>query len=125
MSQQHHPTNTPHSHQIDIVFKDIKYEVYDKKIKGFKKILKGVSGQIKSGQCLALMGASGAGKSTLLNILSGRIQPSAKNRLSGEVLYNGRKYTASEIGSFSGYVLQTDILIEFLTVQGKLKNDYF
>jgi ABC-type multidrug transport system ATPase subunit len=106
---------------IDIVFKNIKFEVLEKKTGKFKTILKGVSGQIKAGQSCALMGASGAGKSTLLNILSGRIKPSPNNRLTGDVFYNGKKYSATEISSFSGYVLQQDILIEYLTVQG-IKN---
>lgn len=110
---------------IDIVFKNIQYSVYDKKLKKMKPILKGISGQVKSGECLALMGASGAGKSTLLNILAGRIKNvKGKSELSGEVLYNGKQYDLSSVSSFSGYVLQSDIMIEFLTVQG-IKVIYF
>lgn len=116
-------TDTPSRLQIDIVFKDIKFSVYDKKTKGMKPILKGVSGQIKSGQCLALMGASGAGKSTLLNILAGRVKNvKGKTELSGQVLYNGKSYDLSRVSSFSGYVLQTDIMIDCLTVQGNFLN---
>lgn len=107
--------------EIDLVFKNITYSVKDKNTGKMKDILKGVSGQVRSGQCLALMGASGAGKSTLLNILSGRIQNSKTNKLSGEVLFNGKSYSLSEIGSFSGYVLQHDILIEFMTVAETLE----
>lgn len=67
------------------------------------------------------MGASGAGKTTLLNILAGRIQKDKDNDLTGEVLFNGIPYSLSEISSFSGYVLQSDILLEFLTVKETLQ----
>jgi ABC-type multidrug transport system ATPase subunit len=86
-----------------------------------KPIINGVSGQVKAGECLALMGASGAGKTTLLNILAGRITKDKDNDLSGEVLFNGKSYSLNEISSFSGYVLQSDILIEFLTVKETLQ----
>jgi len=105
---------------IDIVFKDIHFEIWDKKTKGWRKILNGVSGEIKAGECLGIMGASGAGKSTLLNIISGRIRNTGKQRVTGEVLFNGKKtYWPEKVASISGYVLQQDILNELLTVQGK------
>lgn len=105
---------------IDIVYKNITYEYYSRKTKVWVKVLKGVSGEIKAGQCLAVMGASGAGKSTLLNILSGRVVNSRTSRVGGEIFFNGKKYSPKQIASFSGYVLQEDIMNEFLTVNETL-----
>ncbi|WP_457556883.1 ATP-binding cassette domain-containing protein [Candidatus Harpocratesius sp.] len=40
-------------------------------------VLKGISGKIKKGDCIAIMGASGSGKSTFLSILLGKTFVSA------------------------------------------------
>lgn len=41
---------------------------------GVKRILKGVSGAVESGQILAIIGSSGAGKTSLLDVLVGKVQ---------------------------------------------------
>ena len=71
-----------------------------------KHILRGVSGEVRPGQMVAIMGASGAGKTTLLNILAGRV---ADGQIDGEILVNDlpRKSNWKKV---VGYVQQEDIL---------------
>lgn len=79
-----------------IYWKDINLEIGKKVSKGvcssdleFTKILQNVTGYVRSGECLAIMGGSGAGKSTMLNIISGRFETSKMVKLTGEVKVNG------------------------------------
>ena len=83
-----------------------------------KEIIKGVTGRVEPGQALAIMGASGAGKTTLLNILAGRIQGEG---LEGNIKFDGKKLTPAEIAGIVGFVMQTDIFIEFMTVEETLQ----
>ncbi len=62
------------------------------------------------------MGPSGAGKTTLLNVLACRIIAE-----SGELLSNGRPYDYDSFGNFANYVMQTDVLMETLTVRETLQ----
>lgn len=50
-------------------------------------ILKGISVDIKEGDCISIIGSSGSGKSTLLKICSDLITPS-----SGDIYYRGKNY---------------------------------
>ncbi|EFA09850.1 Protein scarlet-like Protein [Tribolium castaneum] len=78
-----------------------------------KRIINGVTGAVKAGSLVALMGASGAGKSTLMSTLAHRITGGAF--VEGDVLINGRP-----IGNYmkyiSGFMHQEDIFIGSLTV---------
>eukprot|EP01097_Dermamoeba_algensis_P001505 TRINITY_DN1565_c0_g1_i2.p1 TRINITY_DN1565_c0_g1~~TRINITY_DN1565_c0_g1_i2.p1 ORF type:complete len:647 (-),score=131.01 TRINITY_DN1565_c0_g1_i2:142-1992(-) len=87
-----------------------------KKTKSTKNILKGNSGVVQPGQCMAVMGPSGAGKTSLLDVLTTRKAPT-----SGEVLVNGKPLNKKVFRRISGYVSQNDILIPTLTVRETLR----
>ena len=75
-----------------------------------KKILDGVSGCVKPGNFLSIIGASGAGKTTLLNYLSGRLISQNLSK-TGKILVNGRdRDDIKGFTTFSAYVQQDDIL---------------
>ena len=76
-----------------------------------------VSGLVKPGQFLSIIGASGAGKTTLLNHLSGRLVP-RNLEISGEINVNGKeKSNVKNFGVFSAYVQQDDVLYQTMTVR--------
>ncbi|SPN79797.1 ABC2 type transporter superfamily protein [Cedratvirus Zaza IHUMI] len=75
-----------------------------------KPILNNISGQVRSGEMVAIMGPSGAGKSTLLNILSGRIA-------TGNVTLNGEKAKPSSLKRLVGYAMQEEIFFHHLSVK--------
>jgi ABC-type multidrug transport system ATPase subunit len=84
------------------------------KDKPLKQLLKSVSGHIKSGEIVAIMGGSGAGKSSLLNTLAGRIENNTT--LEGSILIDGYERNPSNWRLKCAYVEQDDILLPNLTV---------
>ncbi|KZV94696.1 hypothetical protein EXIGLDRAFT_739854 [Exidia glandulosa HHB12029] len=80
---------------------------------GEHTILDNITGAVKPGQVLAIMGASGAGKSTLLDILARRQK---RGQVAGETLVNGRVVSNSMYRKVVGYVDQEDTLMSTLTV---------
>ncbi|CAE6528385.1 unnamed protein product [Rhizoctonia solani] len=77
-----------------------------------KTILSGLSGSVRPGQMLAILGPSGAGKTTLIGILAGR-SGAMGGRVSGDV---GFTMDGGEGRVKVGFVDQTDILPPNLTV---------
>ena len=90
-----------------LYFSDISY------ILGNRAILSDISGSVKPGQVMAIMGASGAGKSTFLDILARKRK---KGIVSGTTLVNGRQVDDADFKKVVGFVDQEDTLMSTLTV---------
>ncbi|TPX49030.1 hypothetical protein SeMB42_g02127 [Synchytrium endobioticum] len=100
---------------VELTWRNLHYKVPLKR-NAEKHILKGVSGDARSGELLAVLGGSGAGKSTLMDALSGRARGGI---LTGDIRFNNY---ASDMGwrKSIGYVMQDDIFWETLTVHETL-----
>ncbi|XP_031773865.1 protein scarlet isoform X7 [Apis florea] len=117
------PLNVPTD--LCLTWKNISYTVERKTnggslraIFGFQyteliQLLHGVNGIVNSGMLMAIMGPSGAGKTTLLATISRRV----KGKATGDVLLNGKPIDTEQMIRISGFVPQTDLAIESLTIQ--------
>jgi len=86
--------------------------------KSTKVILRGVSGEARPGEILAMMGPSGSGKTSLMNVLSGRAAYQE-----GSITINGKpldKTGMKKLMSRVAYVKQQDIFFETLSVRDQL-----
>lgn len=77
-----------------------------------------VSGAVKAGKTLAIMGSSGAGKTTLLNVLTARNL--SRFMVDGEVMINNQLADIAKITSMTAYVQQEDLFVANLTVRENL-----
>ncbi|MBD5158201.1 MAG: ABC transporter ATP-binding protein [Butyrivibrio sp.] len=85
---------------------------------GCREILRNISFDAASGDCVGIVGANGCGKSTLLKILSGALRPSG-----GTLRYKGENPLAHKafFGRYIGYVPQENPLFDNLTALDNLK----
>lgn len=79
-----------------------------------KQVLSHITGTVRPGELLAIMGASGAGKSTLLDILARKAKTGV---VTGDMYINGRDIPdEATFRRVVGYVDQEDTLLSTLTV---------
>jgi len=83
-----------------------------------KTIIDNVSGVVRPGEFLAILGASGAGKSTLLNTLLFRNLGGLE--VTGNRLANNKKVTPNSLTAVSAYVQQDDLFFGTFTIREQL-----
>ncbi|KAK4545939.1 hypothetical protein LTR36_002503 [Oleoguttula mirabilis] len=105
-------------------FKDIDYVVQH--MGKEKQLLHKVSGYVKPGQLVALMGSSGAGKTTLMDVLA---QRKDSGRIEGSIMVNGKPQGMS-FQRTTGYCEQNDVheptatVLESLLFSARLRQSY-
>mmetsp|Transcript_34469 Transcript_34469/g.60493 ORF Transcript_34469/g.60493 Transcript_34469/m.60493 type:complete len:589 (+) Transcript_34469:40-1806(+) len=84
---------------------------------GKKQVLFDLTGEVKPGSFLAIMGPSGAGKTTLLNCLAQRYLGARVARSKGVISINNVPIEELQYKHIASFVPQDDILMETLTVR--------
>lgn len=124
--ETHATTSFTERRRVDLRWENIGFTVgvkkglFGKDESHKKTILKGISGQVKAGQMLAVMGSSGAGKTTLLNLLAGRLTTSKDFETEGQILVNGKKRDPKLFKLMSAYVEQEDKIFAEITVREQI-----
>ena len=103
-----------------LTFENINYKVTSlNDSKKEQTILAGISGMVKPGEIMAIMGGSGAGKTTLLDILAMKTKI---GELSGNIKLNGHSVNRKDCKDMIGFVDQDDFLLPTLTVYETVLN---
>ncbi|KAJ3329639.1 hypothetical protein HDU76_007506 [Blyttiomyces sp. JEL0837] len=91
---------------------NFKFEGLSLTLKGGKKVLEGVTGEIKAKRMTAILGPSGAGKTTFMNVLMGKVP-----RTGGKLYINGELTEMDLYRKIIGYVPQEDVMLRELSVR--------
>lgn len=101
-----------------LTFENINYQVRSSKGSS-TQVLNSISGSVKPGEILAIMGGSGAGKTTLLDILA---MKNKTGKVTGSIRLNGTEVTKQNYSKIVGFVDQEDFLLPTLTVYETVLN---